>query len=166
MKSEQRWQKVGLVSITFRKEWPSAAAPGHLAPARSGPDPGPDPDPDSGRARPPRSRSGLEAGLPARGEPPPSQARAPDSPAAAISEPGGADPRCGPGRPWSRRRPRGPVRQASDCARRLCAGAHSGTESVRRRAGQDAGPSGVRPGGGAGIRGGARGDRLGAGLTP
>lgn len=83
MKSEQRWQKVGLVSITFRKLWPSAAGPEGLAPVCSGPDPSPDPGP--GVARPLLPRSGLEVGLPPRGEPPPSQARAPGSAAAAIS---------------------------------------------------------------------------------
>lgn len=133
MKSEQRWQKVGLVSITFRKVWPSAAGPGDLALARSGPDPGPAPGSGSGRARPPLPRSGLEAGLSGRGEPPPSQARAPDSAAAAIPDPGGPgpgggrapEPRFEPDRPWSQRCPRGLVRRASDCARRHCAGAHS-----------------------------------------
>lgn len=84
MKSEQRWQKVGLVSVTFRKLWPDAAGPGVLAPARSGPDPDPGPGPGPGRARPLPPSSGLEAGLPGRGELLPSQARARGSAAAAI----------------------------------------------------------------------------------
>lgn len=106
MKSEQRWQKVGLVSVTFRKLWPSAAEPGVLPPARSGPDPGPvpGPGPGPGRARPLLPRSGLEAGLPQSGEPPPSQERVPGSAAASIPGPGGPSPGGGrePG-PRSRR---------------------------------------------------------------
>lgn len=84
MKSEQRWQKVGLVSVTFRKLWPDAAGPGVLALARSGPDPDPGSGPGPGRARPLPPSSGLEAGLPGRGELPPSQSRARGSAAAAI----------------------------------------------------------------------------------
>lgn len=75
MKSEQRWQKVGLVSVTLRKLWPGAAEPVAL-PVRSGPDPG--------RERPEMPSTGLPAGLPRRGEPLPGQVRAPGSVAVAI----------------------------------------------------------------------------------
>lgn len=78
MKSEQRWQKVGLVSVTLRKLWPGAAGPIAL-PVRSGADPG--------RARPEMPSTGLPAGLPRRGEPLPGQVRAPDSAAASIYNP-------------------------------------------------------------------------------
>lgn len=75
MKSEQRWQKVGLVSVTLRKLWPGAVEPVAL-PVRSGPDPG--------RERPEMPSTGLPAGLPRRGEPLPGQVRAPGSVAVAI----------------------------------------------------------------------------------
>lgn len=83
MKSEQRWQKVGLVSVTLRKLWPGAAEPKAL-PVRSGPDPG--------RARPEMPSTGLPAGLPRRGEPLPGQVRAPGSAAAAIHNPSAPAP--------------------------------------------------------------------------
>lgn len=83
MKSEQRWQKVGLVSVTLRKLWPGAAEPIAL-PVRSGPDPG--------RARPEMPSTGLPAGLPRRGEPLPGQVRAPDSAAVAIHNPSAPTP--------------------------------------------------------------------------
>lgn len=91
---------MGLVSVTFRKLWPDAAGPGVLAPARSGPDPDPDPDPGPGpgRARPLPPSSGLEAGLPGRGELPPSQARARGSAAAAMPARAARAPAAGEGR--------------------------------------------------------------------
>lgn len=173
MKSEQRWQKVGLVSVTFRKLWPVAAGPGGLAPARSGPDPDPGPGPGPGRARPLPPSSGLEAGLPGRGELPPSQARARGSAAAAILAQGGPTPGGGrePGRSCGRegppppRRPRRPSR-SSDCARSHRAGASPGGGAKSAGAGPAAGdgwgggPAGAglgeaEPGGGA--RGAGRG---------
>lgn len=75
MKSEHRWQKVGLVSVTLRKLWPGTAGPIAL-PVRSGP--------DTGRTRPEMPSTGLPAGLPRRGEPLTGQVRDPDSAAAAI----------------------------------------------------------------------------------
>lgn len=83
MKSEQRWQKVGLVSVTLRKLWPGAAEPIALL-VRSGPDPG--------RVRPEMPSTGLPAGLPRRGEPLPGQVRAPGSAAAAIHNPSAPAP--------------------------------------------------------------------------
>lgn len=171
MKSEQRWQKVGLVSITFRKAWPGAAGPGDLALARSGPDPGPAPASGSGRARPPLPRSGLEAGLPGRGEPPPSQARAPDSAAAAIPDRGGQAPKAGERQSRAAdRRGRGPSGAPAVRSARLptapAATAQARTlrpEPARRLGGAGCEAERGAAGGGAGIRGGARESLAGGG---